>query len=35
MKTRASNVGETFFQWSLFAITAAVTYGGSMALLIG
>ena len=34
MKVRASNFGESFFNWSLFAITAIVTYVGSMGLLI-
>jgi hypothetical protein len=34
MKTRVSNVSEQFFNWSLFAICAAVTYFGSVGLLI-
>jgi hypothetical protein len=34
MKIRAANVSEQFFNWSLFAICAAVTYFGSVGLLI-
>jgi hypothetical protein len=34
MKATASNLSEQFFNWSLFAISAIVTYVGGLALLI-
>jgi hypothetical protein len=31
---KASNLSEQFFTWSLFAISAILTYAGGLALLI-